>query len=95
MKIQLTKEGGSFSVKESIDYWKGGPALVSVECNYPGYDEVLLKKEAESYLNQQALNQGMRVEEIIGPQATTPVSVERGESARVKHLEFPIDILPK
>ena len=95
MKIKVIKVDGSFTVEEKPDYWKGGSAMVSVECDNHGYDEVLLKKEAESYLNQQALTQGMRVEEILGHQATTPVSVKRGESARVRHLEFPIEILPK
>jgi hypothetical protein len=96
MDIKLKKEeNGLFTVKDKIDFSKGGSATVSVECANQGYDEVLLKKEAESYLNQQALTQGMRIEEIFGPQATIPVKVERGESARVKRLDFPVDILPQ
>lgn len=96
MNIKLKKEGnGLFTVKDKIDFSKGGPATVSVECDNHGYDEVLLKKETESYLNQQALTQGMRIEEAFYPQATIPVKVERGESARVKRLDFPIDILPQ
>lgn len=96
MDIKLKKEeNGSFTVKDKINFTKGGSAMVSVECCKQGCDEVLLKKEAKSYLNQQALTQGMRVEEVIGPQATIPVRVERGESARVKRLDFPVDILPQ
>lgn len=96
MDIKLKKEeNGSFTVKDKINFTKGGSAMVSVECCNQGCDEVLLKKEAKSYLNQQALTQGMRVEEVIGPQATIPVRVERGESARVKRLDFPVDILPQ
>lgn len=95
MDIKLIKADGAFMVKEWPNYRKGGSAMVSVECDNHGYDEVLLKKEAVSYFNQQALTQGMRVEEIWGTQATTPVNVERGESARVKYLRFPIEILPK
>ena len=96
MDIKLKKEeNGSFTVKDKINFTKGGSAMVLVECCNHGCDEVLLKKEAKSYLNQQALTQGMRVEEVIGPQATIPVRVERGESARVKRLDFPVDILPQ
>lgn len=96
MDIKLKKEeNGSFTLKNKIDFSKGGSTMVSAECCNQGYDEVFLKKEAISYLNQQALIQGMRVEEIIGPQATIPVRVEKGESARVKRLDFPIDILPR
>ena len=95
MDIKLIKLGDSFTVEGRPDYWKGGTAMVSVECDNHGYDEVLLKKETELYLNQQAQTQGMRVKEIWGPQATTRVNVERGESARVKFLKFPIEILPK
>lgn len=96
MDIKLKKEeNGSFTVIDKINFSKGGSAMVSVECCNQGYDEVLLKKEAESYLNQQALTQGMKVEEVIGPQATIPVRVARGESARVKRLDFPVDILPR
>ena len=95
MDIKLKKEeDGTFTVKKSINYWKGGPATVSVECDNHGYDESLLKKEAESFLNQQALTQGMIIEKVLGPQTTIPVKVERGESARVKRLDFPINILP-
>lgn len=96
MDIKLKKEeNGSFTVIDKINFSKGGSAMVSVECCNQGCDEVLLKKEAESYLNQQALTQGMKVEEVIGPQATIPVRVARGESARVKRLDFPVDILPR
>ena len=96
MDIKLKREeNGFFTVKDKIDFSKGGPATVSVECDNQGYDEVLLKKEAESYLNQQALTQGMRIEGAFGPQATIPVKVERGESARVKRFDFPVDILPR
>lgn len=96
MDIKLKKEeNGSFTVKDKINFTKGGSAMVSVEYCNQGCDEVLLKKEAKSYLNQQALTQGMRVEEVIGSQATIPVRVERGESARVKRLDFPVDILPQ
>ena len=96
MDIKLKKDGnGLFIVKDKINFTKGGSAIVSVECGSQGCDEVLLKKEAESYLNQQALAQGMKVEEALGPQATIPVKVERGESARVKRIDFPVDILPR
>ena len=96
MDIKLKKEGNRlFKVKNKINFSKGGHATVSVECDNQGCDEILLKKEAESYLNQQALTQGMRVEEAFGPQATIPVKVGRGESARVKRLDFPIEILPQ
>ena len=96
MDIKLKKEEKeSFTLKDKIDFSKGGSTMVSVECCNQGCDEVLLKKDAISYLNQQALTQGMRVEEIIGPKATIPVRVERGESARVKRLDFPVDILPR
>ena len=96
MEIKLKKEeNGLFTVKEKIDFTKGGHAMVSVECGSLGCDEVFLKKEAESYLNQQSLAHGMKVEEAYGPQATVPVKVERGESARVKRVDFPVDILPR
>ena len=96
MKIKLKKEeNGLFTLKNKIDFSKGGSAMVSVECCSQGCDEVLLKKETEYYLNQHALTQGMRVVEVIGPQATIPVRVEKGESARVKRLDFFIDILPR
>lgn len=96
MKIKLKKEeNGLLTAKEKINFTKGGPAIVSVECCNQGCDEVFLKKEAKSYLNQQALTQGMKVEEAIGPQTTISARVERGESARVKRLDFPVDILPR
>lgn len=95
MNMKLFKEeDGAFTGKERINYSKGGHATVSVECSNEGCDEILLRKEATSYLNQQALAQGMRVEEVFGPQATIPVKVGRGESARVKRLDYLIDILP-
>lgn len=96
MDIKLKKEeNGLFTEKDRINFSKGGTTMVSVECSNQGYDEVFLKKEAESYLNQQALIHGMKVEEASGPQATVPVKVERGESARVKRVDFPVDILPR
>lgn len=96
MDIKLKKEeSGVFTVKDKIDFTKGGLSTVSVECSNQGCDAILLKKEAESYLDQQALIQGMRVKGIIGPQATIPVKVERGESARVKRLDFPVEVLPR
>lgn len=96
MDIKLIKEeNGVFTVKNKINFTKGGPSTVSVECSNQGCDPILLKKEAESYLNQQALIQGMKVKGIIGPQTTIPVKVEKGESARVKRLDFPVEILPR
>ena len=96
MDIQLIKEeDGTFTEKERTNYWKVGHATVSVECNNEGCDEILLRKDATSYLNHQALTLGMRVEKVFGPQATIPVKVGRGESARVKRIDVPIDILPQ
>lgn len=96
MDIKLKKEeNGSFITESKIDFGKGGCAMVSVDCDEKGCDEVLLRRETESYLNAQALIQGMRVKGITGPQATIPVKVERGESARVKRLDFPVEVLPQ
>lgn len=96
MDIKLKKEeNGVFTVKNKIDFTKGGPSTVSIECSNQGCDPIHLKKEAESYLNQQAFIQGMRVKSIVGPQATIPVKVEKGESARVKRLDFPVEVLPR
>ena len=96
MDIKVKKESdGSFITESKIDFGKGGCAMVYVDCDEKGCDEVLLRRETESYLNTQALKQGMSVKEIIGPQATIPVKVERGESARVKRLDFTVEILPR
>ena len=96
MNIKLKKEeDGVFSVKNKIDFAKVGLSTVSVECSNQGCDPIHLKKETESYLNQQALIQGMRVKGIISPQASIPVKVEKGESARVKRLDFPVEVLPQ
>lgn len=97
MNINLRKnENGSFFVEGNgiIDFWRGGLARVSVKCDDYGYDEILLRNDALSYLNHLASNQGMRVLREEGQQATIPVRVERGESARVRYLEFPVEILP-
>ena len=95
MDIKLFKENGAFTLEGRPNYCKGGPAMVSVECDNYGCDEVILRKEAVSFLNSQALPQGMRVEEVVGPQTTIPIRVKKGESARVKRLDFPIDIVPQ
>ena len=77
MDIKLKKEeNGSFITESKIEFGKGGCAMVSVDCDEKGCDEVLLRRETES-------------------QATIPVKVERGESARVKRLDFPVEVLPQ
>lgn len=95
MIIKIKKEcNGDYYSESPIDFSLGGRAQVFVECCNHGYDEVLLRRGAESYLNQIALSQGMRVLSTIGDTQTVPVSVQRGESARVRCLKFPVEILP-
>ncbi len=97
MNIEIKKEtNGYFITENKIDFGRGGCAMVSVDCDEHGCDEMLLRRGAESFLNRLASKQGMRVERVEeGSIATIPVGVERGESARVKFIEFPIDIFPQ
>lgn len=95
MTIKIKKDGdGSFYAESQINFGMGGRARVSVDCDNHGYDEILLRREVESYLNEMASSQGMRVVRTTGDTASIPVRVNRGGSARVRYLEFPIDILP-
>lgn len=95
MKIELFRKGkDNFSTESKIDFLRNERAVVAVECYEHGCDEILLRREAETFLNRQASLYGMRVIRAGGPMARVPVRVDRGESARVKYLEFPIDILP-
>lgn len=95
MKIKIIKNGnGSFSTENRIDFWRGGRFMVSVETDENGYDEVFLRKEAETYLDRKASFDRMKVLRAEGSVTKIPVRVERGESARVRYIEFPIDILP-
>ncbi len=87
------KEDGSFSVAGLLNFSRGGYAIVSVECE-KSYDQLLLKSDAISHLNEIASKQGMSVSKTEGAQAVIPVKVERGESARVRYVEFPVEILP-
>lgn len=95
MKIQLFRKGnGSFATENRIDFCRGGRFMVSVETEEHGYDEVFLRKEAETYLNRKASLYRMKVLRAEGPVTKIPVRVERGESVRVRYIEFPIEILP-
>lgn len=95
MEIKLKRErNGCYFTESKNDFWRGGRSYVSVECDAYGFDEALLRREAESYLNRLASRQQMRVIRTEGPITKIPVRVERGESSRVRYLEFPIDILP-
>ena len=94
MVIKIKKEkDGSFK-EEYIDFSRGGYAEVSVNCVELAYDEILLRNSSLSYLNGIASTQGMNVVNIEGPIKTIPVKVERGESNRVKYLNYPVEILP-
>lgn len=95
MKIELFREGkDNFSTESKIDFLQDERAVVAVGCDEHGCDEISLRREAEAFLNRQASLTGMRVTRAEDPMADIRVRVERGESARVKYLEFPIDILP-
>jgi hypothetical protein len=95
MDIKILKEkDGSFNV-EHIDFSRGGYAEVSVKCVELACDEVLLRNSSLSYLNGLASSLGMKVVNIEGPIKTIPIKVERGESARVKYLNYPVEIIPQ
>ena len=84
---------GSFK-EEYLDFSKGGTAEVSVNCGENLSDEVVLRRESLSYLNEMASTQGMKVIDVEGPQLTINVKVKRGDSARVKFLKYPVEIYP-
>lgn len=95
MDIRIKRnENDSFETERELDFSRGGRALVSVICE-KSYNQAMLIRDAVSYLNKKASNQDMRVSKTEGPQTTIPVRVERGESARVRFIKFPVEILPK
>lgn len=95
MSIKLKKtENGFISSENTIIFEKEGPTSISVECDGKGCDEVFLKNEALAYLNREASKSRMRVNSEEGLHKTIPVKVNKGDSARVRFLEFPVEITP-
>ena len=95
MGIILKKtENGFMSTGNANIFERQGPTSISVECDGKGYDEVFLKNEALAYTNREASKYGMRVNSEEGLHKTIPVKVNKGDSARVRFLEFPVEITP-
>lgn len=91
-KINIFKKGRFFS-EEVIDFSDCNPTRVIVTCDEQGCDEVILKKDALNFLNQLASEQGRKVTLRDDYIRSINAPTERGESARVKLLDFGIDIL--
>jgi hypothetical protein len=93
IRIRKDKEG-FLNAEECLNFSKGGYAEVSVKCDENVSDIVFLRKESLSFLNRMASNQGMKVQIIDASQVSVAARVERGDSAKVKYLKYPIEILP-
>ena len=96
MKINLILSENSFSIEDTDikSFSNYNRISISVKCGQPGMDELLLKKAALSFLNSIAKNEGVMLQQISDRQSTIPVRVNKGESARIKYIEFSAEVLP-
>lgn len=96
MYIHLKKGYEFFIIEETNvkNFTNGGQITVKVECDEIGCDEEILKRQSLSFLNQISMNERMAIRDLHGEQKTISARVMKGESARVKYLEFEAEIIP-